>query len=94
MNKFLSCFLIIVNCILGCQGVSNEKHDDTPILENKEDHDKKKDMNEINIFNFENIGKAPEANETHDINEVIKIFFTEWTFDDSYEPIAINIESN
>src|SRR5690625_4169511 len=100
MNKFLSCFLIIVNCLLllGCQENPNEKQSDTPSLENKEEQNEKKsggkNMNEIDIFDFENIGKAPEANETHDLDEVIKIFFTEWIFDDSYEPIAINIESN
>jgi len=100
MNKFLSCFLIIVNCLLllDCQENPNEKQSDTPSLENKEEQNEKKsggkNMNEIDIFDFENIGKAPEANETHDLDEVIKIFFTEWIFDDSYEPIAINIESN
>ena len=46
------------------------------------------------IFDFENFGRAPEATEKHPINEVIKIFFDEWTFDDLYEPIAIDIKNN
>lgn len=46
------------------------------------------------IFEFENIVRAPEATKKHAINDVIKIYFSEWTFDDPYEPIAIDIKNN
>ncbi|SDZ53196.1 hypothetical protein SAMN05421736_11612 [Evansella caseinilytica] len=51
-------------------------------------------MAQIDIFDFKHIKKAPEATEKQPISKVIKVFFDEWTFDDPYEAIAIDIENN
>src|SRR5690625_1645094 len=95
MKGLLSYFSIFIICflLLGCQTSTNQDRDETTITENNNEGEDN-NMNEVDIFQFENIDKAPEATEKPPVNEVIKIFFSEWTFDAPYEPIAINIESN
>ncbi|UTR15529.1 hypothetical protein MM221_02770 [Salipaludibacillus sp. LMS25] len=87
MNKKVSYFLLIVSCLVipGCEETNEPK-----IFE-KFDEGK---LSQVDIFDFENLGKAPEATEKQPINKVIKVFFDEWSFDAPYEPIAINIKSN
>lgn len=51
-------------------------------------------MEQVDIFDFKNIDKAPETTKPHDIQEVIKVFFDESSIDEPYQAVAIDIKNN
>lgn len=90
---------MVSSVLLGCQDSSGEVNDKKNKLENNVNNEEmneseENNVSDVNIYDFENIGKAPEAKEPHEVNNVIKVFFSESTFDDSVEPIAINLQDN
>lgn len=90
MNHILKCFFIIGIglLLLGCQ--SEKNNNEQPKIAEKEQENK----NEVDIFDFHHIDKAPETTEKHSLNDVIKVYFDEFTFDDPDGGIAIDIEHN
>ncbi|MCR6111559.1 hypothetical protein HXA35_14515 [Bacillus sp. A301a_S52] len=98
MKKLQICVFIFTTCLFlfACEQQINKDESDKPLNKNEQKNveGEESSMNEIDIFDFENLGKAPEATEKQPINKVIKVFFDEWSFDAPYEPIAINIKSN
>ncbi|MFA1822070.1 hypothetical protein ACDX78_18105 [Virgibacillus oceani] len=88
MKKLLQYFLILIACSLlfGCQTSANQEKDEQNgnenIIEGKD------------IFEFKHIDKAPEATEKHPIEEVIKVYFNDWSIDKLHEGVAIDIENN
>ncbi|MEI3612452.1 hypothetical protein [Pseudogracilibacillus sp. SO30301A] len=100
MKQLRNYFLIFYACLflLGCQTFKDQEENETTNTGNlngqNENEKAKENVSEIDIFDFENFGRTPEATEKHSIDEVIKIYFSEWTFDDPFEPIAINIETD
>src|SRR5699024_12876627 len=92
-KKLLFFLIIITNGIFlyGCQqNITEPKHTDE---ENKDTGEGKK-MDQKNIYDFKHIDKAPEATEKQAMDNVIKVFFDESTFDKPYEAVAIDIEIN
>ena len=81
--------------LLGCQDLSDEANDEKN-SSNKDGNVEKKEnnMNDVDVYDFENIGKAPETTESQDVKNTIKVFFSESTFDDSDEPIALNLKDS
>ncbi|MBO1001793.1 hypothetical protein [Pseudogracilibacillus auburnensis] len=102
MKKLISYFSIFTFCLylLGCQTSSNQNKDETINQEDIKEEEQISDESEGNnvtqkdIFEFKHIDKAPEATEDHSIDEVIKVFFDEWSIDVPYEAVAIDIQNN
>src|SRR5699024_6573910 len=81
--------------LLGCQDLSDEANDE----KNSSDKDgivekNENNMNDVDVYDFENIGKAPEITGSQDVKNTIKVFFSESTFDDPDEPIALNLKDS
>src|SRR5699024_1012694 len=89
--------LVAVSCfaLLGCQDLSDEANDDKNssnkdgIVEKKENN-----MTDVDVYDFENMGKAPEVTEAHTVEDTIKVFFSESTLDDPDEPIALTLKDS
>lgn len=86
MKKWSGSLIFFGMCLLffGCQQASD-------INNNVKEEEI---ISEIDLFDFKNFGKAPQSTETHPIHDVVTIYFSEWTFDHIYKPIAINIKNN
>src|SRR5699024_12537543 len=91
--KKLNLVAVICFVLLGCQDLSDEANDEKN-SSNKDGSVEKKEnnMNDVDVYDFENIGKAPETTESQDVKNTIKVFFSESTFDDPYEPIGWNLQ--
>lgn len=46
------------------------------------------------IFDFAFIKGAPKAEESHDVNEIIKMYSTTWTIEEPHYPLVIDIENS
>lgn len=46
------------------------------------------------IFDFAFINGAPKAEESHEVDDIIKMYATTWSIDELHHPIAIDIENN
>ena len=95
MKKIL-CFLFIFTLcltVIGCQESVKKNADDAANQKNKYEVNEGKNMNGIDIYDFEFIQKAPEAEKKHPLNEVIKVYFSEWNISKSNK-IAIDIANN
>src|SRR5699024_10325899 len=81
--------------LLGSQDLYDEANDEKKSI-NKDGNVEKKEnnMNDVDVYDFENIRKAPETTESQDVKNTIKVFFSESTFDDSDEPIALNLKDS
>ncbi len=90
MNHILKCFFTIGIglLLLGCQ-TEKSNNEQQKIAEKEQ-----VTMNEVDIFDFHHIDKAPETTEKHSLNDVIKVYFDEFTFDNPDGGIAIDIEHN
>lgn len=94
MKKILACFFVMIISLFfyGCQ-----QNITTPNPTNEKiDNPKKKgsETEQADIFDFKHIDKVPETNEKQPIDNVIKVFFDESTFEKPYEAVAIDIENN
>lgn len=94
MKKILACFFVMIISLFfyGCQ-----QNITTPNpMNEKIDNPKKKgsETEQADIFDFKHIDKVPETNEKQPIDNVIKVFFDESTFEKPYEAVAIDIENN
>ena len=93
--KKLNLVAVICFALLGCQDLSDEANDEKNssnkdgIVEKKENN-----MNDVDVYDFENMGKAPEVTEAQNVEDTIKVFFSESTFDDPDEPIAFNLKDS
>src|SRR5690625_8006470 len=52
------------------------------------------DVGDEDIFDFAFINGAPETEESQEIDEIIKMYTTEWTIDELHPPIANDIGHN
>jgi len=52
------------------------------------------DVGDEDIFDFAFINGAPKTEESHEIDEIIKMYTTSWTIDELHHPIAIDIANN
>lgn len=99
MRKLLTYFLITVPYLFlfGCQQSVSDRIDETiyrvNIDQESKDTTRIQKNNQYNIFDFKHIDKAPETTNIHSLKEVIKIYFSRWTFDDSYT-VGVDIENN
>ncbi|MFS0750531.1 hypothetical protein [Oceanobacillus sp. 1P07AA] len=101
MSKSIKYLLLIVACIflISCQQSEGTSGSDTTDPDNTEDKNRVDEgeddnMSEVDIYDFKNIEKAPEATETQPLENVIKIFFDETKIDAPYQAIAIDIKNN
>lgn len=93
MKKFF-CFLFIITVcftVIGCQesatnNPTKQKYDEEVIAEIRE-----KAINGINIYDFEFINEAPKSKEKHLLQEVIKVYFNEGSYDSGSNPVAIDV---
>lgn len=81
-------------CIVGCQSDSSQTDAESNHSSNAEEKDGEENMNVEDIFNFKNIEHAPETTEGHSLSAVIKVFFDEWSFDEPYKSMAVDIGNN
>ncbi len=97
-HTFLFVLTIFV-CVLlsGCgQSIDEDETGEESIIpeENqKDDEGKEEEMNEEKLFDFKFINRAPKTTEDKPMDDVIKIFFHETSFDDPYEAVAIDLEN-
>lgn len=91
----LTIFLCVL--LLGCsQSIDEDEIGEKSIKpeENqKDDEGKEEEMNEEKLFDFKFINRAPKTTEAKPIDDVIKVFFHETSFDDPYEAVAIDLEN-
>ncbi|WP_102029121.1 hypothetical protein [Salirhabdus sp. Marseille-P4669] len=81
MKKFFCfCFGMFL-VVTGCKDVSDEPTKAIQSVDTKYD-----------IYDFSYIKKAPDADEEHPIDDVIKIYFSEWSMEGS-TVIAIDVEN-
>lgn len=52
------------------------------------------DVGDEDIFDFAFINGAPKTEESHEVEEIIKMYATTWTIDELHHPIAIDIANN
>src|SRR5690625_3272383 len=76
---------VYVVLLLPCMILAGCNHSEDDIKENEV-------MRNIDIYNFYYINRAPDATEKHDLDEVIKFYFS--TDSPIRGKIAINIENN
>ncbi|MGY0692063.1 hypothetical protein ACW2QC_04620 [Virgibacillus sp. FSP13] len=90
---FLAIFTVCL-AVIGCQTFTKKNGDDDANSQKIKDEVNEgnggKDMNGIDIYDFAFIRKAPDAKEKHPLQEVIKVYFSDWSISEMNE-IAIDV---
>lgn len=93
-------FIIVAYVFLaGCQfGDTVESYinvEATEELLNKEKEVRQyPDVGDEDIFDFAFVNGAPETEESHEVNDIIKMYATTWSIDELHHPIAIDIKNH
>src|SRR5699024_12517794 len=93
--KKLNLVAVICFALLGCQDLSDEANDEKD-SSNKDGSVEKKEnnMNDVEVYDFENMVKAAEVTEAQSVQDTIRVFFSESTFDEPDEPIAWSLKDS
>src|SRR5699024_3559316 len=86
--------LSMIVWIVGCQTDTGNTDAESQQSSHTEEKDGEEPMDPKDIFTFKNIEHAPVATEDHELSKVIKVFFNEWSFDDPYQSVAVDIGNN
>lgn len=99
MNK--SSLLLLIGCLFlaGCQsndqGASYINIEATEHFLNQEKEERNyPDIGDEDIFDFAYIKGAPEAEDDHKVDDIIKMYATTWSIDELHDPIVIDIENS
>lgn len=101
MRKMCVTAIITIACLFlaSCQFSNTVESyiniDATEKLLNKEKEVRKyPDVGDEDIFDFAFINGASETEESHEVDEIIKMYASTWSIDELHHPIAIDIENN
>jgi hypothetical protein len=76
----------------GAQNQDGDTNNEEEKNTQNENEDEENNMNDKDIFDFKHIAQAPEATEQKSYQEVIKVFFGEWSIDIPLEDQAVGID--
>jgi len=100
MKRSFHYLLTFIVCLLlfGCgqdfnKDEANDESDGLLGEVQKDDEGREAELKEEKLFDFKFLNSAPETTGDNPIDDVIKIYFHETSYDDPYEAVAIDIES-